>query len=62
MAEGNGIDLGSIYGLLVEVARTMSRQDSIAQLKSEVAAGTADLTAFKAETKAEFSTLQQPIT
>ncbi len=28
MAEGNGIDLGSIDGLLVEVARKVSRHDT----------------------------------
>ena len=70
MAEGNGIDLGSIYGLLVEVAKTVSRhdaallslQDSIVQLRSEVAAGRADLTAFKAQAGAEFATLRQTFT
>ncbi len=29
MAEGNGIDLGSIYGLLLEVAKTVSRHDAM---------------------------------
>ena len=29
MADGNGIDLGSVYGLPVEVAKTVSRHDAL---------------------------------
>ena len=29
MAEGDGIDLGSVYGLPVEVAKTVTRHDAL---------------------------------
>ena len=71
MAEGNGIDLGSIYGLLVEVAKTVSRHDALlahqgAQLKAMAAnmATKTDLAELAANmaTKADLTDLRQTVT
>ena len=74
MTEGNGIDLGSIYGLLVEVAKTVSRHDAAllslqdglqqlrAEVKSEIGTLRNEFASFRNETRAEFTTLRQTIT
>ena len=78
MAEGNGIDLGSIYGLLLEVAKTVSRHDAAllslqdgmqqlrAELKNDIGSLRSELkteiAALRAETRADFATLRQTIT
>ena len=66
MAEGNGIDLGSIYGLLVEVAKTVSRhdaallslQDDIRQLRSDTHGIRAEMHGIRSELKAEIAALR----
>ena len=75
MAEGNGFDTGSLYGLLVEIGKAVSRQEvSIAALQDEVRqmrtamvglaaamATKADLAEVKTELKAEIAELRQTV-
>jgi len=55
MVEGNGIDLGSIYGLLLEVAKTVSRHDQ------EFAALREQLASVRDELRGELAELRQEV-
>ena len=66
MAEGNGVDLGSIYGLLLEVAKTVSRhdaallslQDGMQQLRAEMQQIRSEMQQVRSESKAEIGALR----
>ncbi len=69
MAEGNGVDLGSIYGLLREVAAAVSRHDArfdqiearLDRIEARLDRVEADLAAVRAELKGELGDLRQTL-
>lgn len=68
MAEGNGVDLGSIYGLLLEVAKTVSRhdamlltlQDEMRQMRAEMATK-ADIAAVRRDMAADMASFRSEV-
>ncbi len=71
MAEGNGVDLGPIHGLLLEVSKTVSRHDAVLErLATEAGRQGTQLQAVGARlqaveanmaTKAELAELRQAV-
>ena len=72
MAEGNGLDLGSLYGLLVKIGEAVSRQDvmllslhdEVRQIKTEMAvvqAGVVELKSRVGDLKADVGELKRTV-